>query len=32
MYFEIENNEDMKSFDEYLKYQSLIFNPETLRL
>ena len=32
MYFEIESNEDMKSFDENLKFQSLTFNPETFSL
>ena len=30
MYFEIESNEDMKSFDENLKL--LTFNPETFSL
>ena len=32
MYFEIENKEHMKSFGEYLKFQSLIYIPETIRL
>ena len=32
MYFEIENKDDMKSFGEYLKFQSRIFIPETIHL
>ena len=32
MYFDIENKDDMKSFGEYLKFQSRIFIPDTIHL